>query len=136
MERTNRAKLIGIIHMQKAVAKLTDDEYRSIINSITGNSSCIGCNMQQLYSIHANLNSVLKLQGQNPFIFNINRKKKDIRNALESRAQKVLGENWHARLAGYLKKINRQSINGCTPSEIRQVMGWISTIEREVGNGK
>ena len=39
-EKTYRARLIGMIHMQKSAAQLTNDEYRLILASATDKQTC------------------------------------------------------------------------------------------------
>lgn len=135
-EKSYRARLIGMIHMQKSAAQLTDDEYRLILTSATGKQSCSDCSIQELFAVHKDLNAVLIKQGKKGFVFyrNPNRKgKSTVQDAVIARAKAVLGDNWKERLDGYIQKINRTSIYKCSAKEIRQIMAWISSTEKRKG---
>ena len=138
-EKTYRARLIGMIHMQKSAAQLTDEEYRLIISGATGKQSCSDCNIKELFAIHYDLNAVLIKQGKKGFVFYRNPRPKGnttIQDAVVAKAKKVLGDNWNERLDGFLKKLNRTSLKSCTDKEIRQIMGWISSTERSKKDGR
>lgn len=133
-EKTYRDRLIGLIHMQKSAACLTDEEYRAIIAGSTGRESCVYCSIQELLAIHRDLNAVLIKQGKKGFTFYSKQRpsgKSSIQDAVIARAKKVLGESWEERLKGFLQKLNKTSVYKCTDKEVRQIMGWISTVERK-----
>lgn len=138
-EKTYRARLIGMIHMQKSAAQLTNDEYRLILAGATGKQTCSECSIQELFAVHKDLNAVLIKQGKKGFIFFRNpmpKGKTTIQDAVVAKAKKVLGDNWNERLDGFLKKLNRTSLKSCTDKEIRQIMGWISSTERSKKDGR
>ncbi|MDO5331807.1 MAG: DUF1018 domain-containing protein [Bacillota bacterium] len=138
-EKTFRERLIGLIHMQKSAAQLSDEDYRLIVAGATGKQSCSECNIQELFAIHNDLNAVLIKQGKKRFVFHrtvFPKKKNTIQDAVLYRAKRVLGDNWKERLDGYLQKINKTSVYSCSNTEIRQIMGWISTVEKRSENAK
>lgn len=138
-EKTFRDRLIGLIHMQKSAAQLSDEDYRLIVAGATGKQSCSECNNQELFAIHNDLNAVLIKQGKKRFVFHrtpLPKKKNTIQDAVLYRAKRVLGDNWKERLDGYLQKINKTSVYSCSNTEIRQIMGWISTVEKRSENAK
>lgn len=139
-EKSYRARLIGMIHIQKSAAKLTDEEYRALVTGATEKQSCSECSIQELFAIHRDLNAVLIKQGQKGFTFYRNSKPKGgatIQDAVIARAKKVLGESWEERLKGFLQKLNKTSVYKCTDKEVRQIMGWISSVaKKEKANGK
>lgn len=138
-EKSYRTRLIGMIHMQKSAAHITDDGYRLILMGATGKLTCSECSLKELFAVHKDLNTLLVKQGQKAFIFHRgpnHSNKPTIQNAVETRARKVLGENWKERLDGFLHKLNRTSVKDCTENEIRRIMGWISTTERRQKNAR
>lgn len=138
-EKSYRTRLIGMIHMQKSAAHITDDGYRLILIGATGKLTCTECSIKELFAVHKDLNTLLIKQGQKAFIFHRSPKhsnKPTIQNAVVARAKKVLGKNWKERLDGFLQKLNRPSVKDCTENEIRRIMGWISTTERRQKNAR
>lgn len=138
-QKSYRSRLVGMIHMQKSAAQLTNEEYRLILSGATGKQSCSDCSIQELFAVHKDLNAVLIKQGKKGFVFFRNpmpKGKSTIQEAVISRAKKVLGDTWKERLEGFLQKINRTSLRSCTEKEIRQIMGWISTVERSQKNAR
>ena len=138
-EKSYRTRLIGMIHMQKSAAHITDDGYRLILIGATGKMTCTECSIKELFAVHKDLNTLLVKQGQKAFIFNRIPKhsnKPTIQNAVVAKAKKVLGQNWKERLDGFLQKLNKTSVKDCTENEIRRIMGWISTTERRQKNAR
>lgn len=138
-EKTFRDRLIGLIHMQKSAAQLSDEDYRLIVAGATGKQTCSDCSIQELFAVHKDLNAVLIKQGKKGFVFYRTPKPKmklTIQDAVISRAKKVLGENWKERLDGFLLRMNKTSLYRCSDKEIRQIMGWISSTAKGGKNGK
>lgn len=138
-EKSYRTRLIGMIHMQKSAAHITDDGYRLILMGATGKLTCSECSIKELFAVHKDLNTLLVKQGQKAFVFHgspNHSNKKTIQNAVVARAKKVLGENWKERLDGFLQKLNKTSVKDCTENEVRRIMGWISTTERRQKNAR
>lgn len=138
-EKSYRTRLIGMIHMQKTAAHITDDGYRLILMGAAGKLSCSECSLKELFAVHKDLNTLLVKQGQKAFVFHRSPKhsnKPTIQNAVVAKAKKVLGQNWKERLDGFLQKLNKTSVKDCTENEIRRIMGWISTTERRKKNAR
>lgn len=136
MEKSYRARLIGMIHMQSNAAALTDEEYRSVIIGATGKDSCTHCEISELFAIHRDLNTVLVKQGRKPYVFHARKNRKmTIKDAVVAKANKVLGDDWSARLDGFMKRFNKSNLDACTDNEVRQIMAWLSTVERNKKNG-
>lgn len=138
-QKSYRTRLIGMIHMQKSAAHITDDGYRLILMGATGKLTCTECSLKELFAVHKDLNTLLVKQGQKAFIFHRrpnHSNKPTIQNAVVAKAKKVLGENWKERLDGFLHKLNKTSVKDCTENEIRRIMGWISTTERRKKNAR
>lgn len=127
--KTNKDKLIQLIHIQKGKIGLTDDDYRVILESTTGESSCSKLNYSQLFQVFNNLNNILKKQGKKALIFKKNTDA-TLQEAVVNRAEKILGPACQTRLQGFLQKIGKNSIQDCNFQELRRVMGFLSTIER------
>lgn len=135
---SNRSRLIGLIHMQKNAASLSDDEYRLIIAGATGKESCSVCDMKELYSVFHDMNAVLENKGHRPFYFhkvNNSNTKPSVKDAVVSRCKKLFGDNWNDRLQGFLNRMGKKSLFNCNDKEVRQIMGWLSTLERKQKNG-
>lgn len=58
-----RTRLIGMIHMQKLAAHITDDGYRLILMGATGKLTCTECSLKELFDVHKDLNTLLIKQG-------------------------------------------------------------------------
>lgn len=54
-----------------------------------------------------------------------------LQNIIRKRAREVLGNNWEARLQGFLdKSIGRSALSFCSMEELRNVIGWINRAEK------
>ena len=138
-EKSYRTRLIGMIHMQKSAAHITDDGYRLILMGAAGKLTCSECSLKELFAVHKDLNTLLVKQGQKAFIFHRgpnHSNKPTIQNAVVAKAKKVLGENWKERLDGFLQKLNKTSVKDCTENEIRRIMEWISTTVKREKNAR
>ncbi len=135
MKTDMRKKLLAIIHMQKKRLSLSDDDYRTILHSVTGYYSAKDFKTQEQFrAIIAVLNRQLGLLNlppvhpggarkyQSPFLY-----------AVSSKAKAVLGNSADARLAGYLKKMGKASLEECSPKELRRIMGFLSNISKTTG---
>lgn len=119
-----------MIHTQKSTAKLTDEEYRLIVSGATGKQSCTECNMQELFSIFADLNIVLQKKGKDRFFFKWEQHQGTIQDSIISRAKRILGDDWERRLHGFLQNHQKQNLSQCSEKELRQIQGWLSNVER------
>ncbi|MEL3908037.1 MAG: hypothetical protein P1P64_03350 [Treponemataceae bacterium] len=127
---SRRKKCLALIHIQKARAGLTDDEYSSLLLGTVGVDSAAKVkSLAQLNLVIGELNKILKAKGINPR-GNYTQKDKAFLNAVKARATTVLGTHSEKRLAGFLKKLGKQKLEDCTSYELRRVMGFLSTVER------
>lgn len=130
-KKSNRSRLIAMIHTQKSAAQLTDEEYRLIIYGATGNQSCTECSMQDLFKIFADMNIVLELKGKRKVLFQVGTTPgKTLQDSVIARAKKILGDEWEIRLKGFLKSHQKENLSQCSDKELRQIQGWLSNVER------
>lgn len=133
-KKSNRTRLISLIHAQKKVSHLNDENYRTIIYGATGKQSCSECDMSELKSIFNDLNVILERQNQKTFRFFPSRQTTQ-KEAVIVRAKNILGEDWEARITQFVQsRVKKHSLSLCTQKELRQVMGFISTIGRMEDN--
>lgn len=129
--KSNRARLISMIHAQKNAAKLDEDCYRTIIFGATGKQSCTECDMTELRAVFYDLNIVLERQGKQTFRFFAKNEHPTQLDAVKVRAKKILGTDWQARLDQFIQtKVRKSSLSYLTQKELRQVMGFLSAVER------
>lgn len=129
-KKSNRSRLIAMIHTQKSAAQLTDEEYRLIIYGATGNQSCTECSMQDLFKIFADMNIVLERKGKEKFFFKWEQHQGTLQDSVIARAKKILGDEWEIRLKGFLKSHQKENLSQCSDKELRQIQGWLSNVER------
>ena len=132
-KKTNRSRLIAMIHTMKTTARLSEDEYRLILSGATGKESCKDCSMKELFAVFDDMNIVLQKKGEKKFFFKWEHQQSTMQDAVIARAKKVLGESWEERLKGFLQKLNKTSVYKCTDNEVRQIMGWISSVAKKEG---
>lgn len=129
--RSTRNRLISLIHAQKTLAQLTEDEYRLIVSGATDHTSCSECTIKELFSIFRDLNIILSKQGKQKFVFSKQKIFPNLKNAILARAKRLLGSEYEIRLNGYLARLKRTSLDDCNNNELRQIMGFLSTLERK-----
>lgn len=130
-QKSNRTRLISLIHAQKNAAVLDDETYRIIVNGATGKDSCSDCTMQELKNIFVDLNSVLCKQGKRTFSFYQRWEPPSLSDAVTARAKKILGEDWRNRLDSFSQsKFGKKSFRCCDNSELRRMMAFLTTLER------
>lgn len=133
--KTNRTRLIGIIHAQRTAADLDEVAYRAVIGGATGNETCAACTMTQLKSVFYALNTVLTRQGKKPFVFIPRYEAPSLLDAVLARAEKILGTDYQVRLDLFIQtKVRKASLSCLTQRELRQVMGFLSNVERRERN--
>lgn len=135
--RSNRSRLIGLIHCQKSALGLSDEEYRIIVRGATEKTSCSDCDMTELFKVFDDLNTLLEQNGKTRFYFKKQEggAKASFQDSVIFRAKKVFGETWFARLQGFLKSKGKTSLSDCDSKDLRQIMGWISAVQRRSRNG-
>ena len=120
-----------MIHMQKKDLHLDDEAYRAILAGETSHESCADCTMGELFIIFNALNNILLSYGKTayrffPFVY-----KNTLRNAVDIRAKKILGDRAESRLEKFIQtKLQKTSLDECTDRELRRVMGFLSSVER------
>ena len=83
-EKSYRTRLIGMIHMQKTAAHITDDGYRLILMGATGKLTCSECSLKELFAVHKDLNTLLVKQGQKAFVFHRSPKHSNKKGLMDS----------------------------------------------------
>lgn len=127
----NRSKLLAMIHMQKKDLHLDDEAYRAILAGETSHESCADCTMDELITVFNALNNVLLSLGKTPYRFFPSAYKNTLRDAADARAKQILGVHAATRLQKFIQtKLQKSSLAACTDSELRRVMGFLSSIER------
>lgn len=132
LTEAKRKKYLSLIHLQKAKAHLDDEAYVTILYSCAAvDSAAKITTVQQFEAVVTALNKVLIAQGQAPqgdraYVPHASA----FLNAVKARACRILGISWEQRLAGYLKKTGKARLEECSPSQLRRVMGFLSTVER------
>jgi hypothetical protein len=132
-----RNRLISMIHAQQTAAGFDADAGRDIKFRITGKYSCKDCSTAELFEIFSAFNKILLSQHRQAFYFRSNRTTKPtMREAVEARADKILGTDSKDRLQRFVaQRLHKISLAYCTDKELRSVMGFLSTVERR-GKGE
>lgn len=131
METSTKSRLIKLIHTQKRQAGLNDAEYRALLmGASSGKDSCTAMNHKELFNVFNGLNHLLIKQGQKPFVFVSRPGYATLKDAVLARAENVLGEDYKSRLDGFLARMKKPSLKDCSDKDLRQIMGFLSTLER------
>lgn len=129
--KSNRSRLISLIHLQKKEAALEEGVYRIIIFSATGKESCGECSLSELKAVFTDLNSVLEKQGKKPFSFYYRRELPELKDAVRARARKILGDDWQNRIDSFAQaKFSKAKYMLCSKSELRRIMAFLTNMER------
>jgi hypothetical protein len=130
-QKSNRARLISLIHAQKNSAGLDDNTYRLIISGATGKQSCAECTMKELNTVFADLNSILARLGKSTYRFYPRWETPSLCDAVSARARKILGDDWKTRLDNFARsRFKKNAYNKCDPNELRSIMAFLSKMER------
>lgn len=136
-KKTNRTRLISLIHAQKNSAALDDETYRLIIAGATGKQSCTDCSMQELKTVFADLNAVLLKQGNQTFSFYPKWENPSLLDAVAARAKNTLGTEWKNRLNSFVQnKFKKDTYTKCSSNELRSVMAFLTKVERREREAK
>ena len=132
LTEAKRKKYLSLIHLQKAKAHLDDEEYVTVLYSCASvDSAAKIMTIQQFEAVITALNKLLAAQGQSPLgDQNYIPHSSSFLHTVKVRACRILGPMWEQRLTGYLKKIGKARLEECSPSQLRRVMGFLSTVER------
>jgi hypothetical protein len=118
------------IHILKKEAVLADDDYHSLLSGAAGVTSAADIDTpDQYYRVVFALEKYILSIGKVPS-GRQERTKKAFPEAVAERAKHVLGPAYRNRLAGYLKKMGKADLGDCSDRELRRVMGFLSTVER------
>ena len=132
LTEAKRKKYLSLIHLQKAKAHLDDETYVTILYSYAAvDSAAKITTIQQFEAVITALNKLLAAQGHSPLgDRNYIPHSSAFLNAVKVRACRILGPMWEQLLIGSLKKIGKSRLEECSNSQLRRVMGFLSTIER------
>ena len=131
-QKSTRSRLIGLIHVQKTVAKLDDETYRTIISGATGKESCTECTTQELRAIFRDLNLILEKQDKKTFSFYPRWEPPTLKDAVIARAKKILGDDWENRLDSFSQsKFSKTKFRLCNKSELLRIMAFLTNVERK-----
>jgi hypothetical protein len=118
------------IHILKKEAALTDDEYRSLLSGAAGVSSAADIKTpDQYYRVVFTLEKYLASVGKTPSGHAAN-SKKPLPEVILDRAKRILGPGYRNRVTGYLRKMGKAGLDDCSSLELRRVMGFLSSIEK------
>lgn len=127
-------KLKAIVHMQKERLALKEDEYRAILYAVSGKTSAACMNYFELSACINAMNRMLIQYGKPTCGFintKANGKNGKFIIAVKTKAKKVLGSTNDARLKDYLAKMQKTSLEQCNHTELRRIMGFLSTLEKK-----
>ena len=117
------------IHILKKEAALTDDEYRSLLSGAAGVSSAADIETpDQYYKVVFTLEKYIASIGKTPSGRAAN--KRTLSETVLNRAKRILGPGYRNRITGYLRKMGKTDLGDCSDRELRRVMGFLSSIER------
>ena len=135
--KTNRSRLISLIHAQKNSAGLDEETYRLIVSGATGKHSCSECSMKELKEIFSDLNSVLSKQGKECYSFYPRWENPSMCDAVTARAKKLLGKDWKNRLDSFSQtRFSKAKYILCTNAELRSIMAFLTNLERKEQRAK
>ena len=154
---SKRQSLIALVHIAKSKARvcskcgliafgtdtcpkcgkklcfMPDFWYRSILQSATGSDSCSFMESDDLEKVMDVFNEA-GFRKAFPYISPRAEQAKQnaaVRRNIRFRAEQVLGDNWQARVNGFVKsKMGKNSLSFCNAMELRKVIGWINATDR------
>ncbi|MDR0878967.1 MAG: regulatory protein GemA [Treponema sp.] len=126
------------IHVLKKEAGITDEEYRSLLNGAAGVGSAAEIESpDQYYKVIKTLEKYLISTGKPPTGKPVPAaKRKTLFEVVQDRAKHILGPGCQNRMAGYLRKMGKNDLYDCSDRELRRVMGFLSTVERQGKAGR
>ena len=114
------------IHVLKKQSGITDDEYRSLLVGAAEVDSAKDIETpDQYYKVISCLERYLLSIGKLS-----SRPVGSFLDAVQKRAERILGPDYRKRLGGYLQKMGKKNLNECSDRELRRVMGFLSSIEK------
>jgi hypothetical protein len=126
------------IHVLKKEAGISDEEYRSLLSGAVGvNSAAAIETPDQYYKVIKSLEKYLVSIGKLPTGKPVPAaKRKTLFEVVQDRAKHILGPGYQNRMSGYLRKMGKADLYDCTDRELRRVMGFLSTVERQGKAGR
>jgi hypothetical protein len=126
------------IHVLKKEAGLTDEDYRSLLAGAAGVASAADIETpDQYYRVITALEKYLVSIGKLPTGRPVpESKRRAFFEVVRERAKHILGPAYQNRMAGYLRKMGKKDLHDCSDRELRRVMGFLSTVERQGKAGR
>lgn len=152
-----RKKLIGLIHQQKAKAKvcdickkvffsdkcpdcqagghrIRDEEYRSFLQLYAGKTSCSQMDEIELKMVATAFDDLGYRGYWKRRSEEHRRRQTQTIHIIKKEAARVLGEFWADRLDGFVDKvIKKDSLYELDDNELRQVIGWLRRLKKSSG---
>ncbi|WP_320130276.1 phage protein GemA/Gp16 family protein [uncultured Sphaerochaeta sp.] len=112
-------------------ASLKDQEYRKLLESLTGKTSCHDMNDNQLRKV-MDLFDRAGFAKAYPYEPPPERKQKyAVIRQIERRAKIVLGPGWAIRVDGFCTKtFGKSGLTNLNPVQLRNVIGWINRLDK------
>jgi hypothetical protein len=126
------------IHVLKKEAGLTDEDYRAILSGTARVDSAADIETpDQYYKVITALEKYLVSIGKPPTGKPAPvSKRRTFFEAVQERAKHILGQSYQNRMAGYLRKMGKKDLYDCSDRELRRVMGFLSSLERQEKEGR
>lgn len=115
----------------RVLHQMPDCWYRSVLEELTGKDSCSLMEEEELRKVMDYFNQAGF--SQLPYVSPRSEQRKQdaaVRAQILRRAAEVLGDNWEARLSGFVAKMGKTALYSCGSRELRKVIGWINRIDR------
>jgi hypothetical protein len=122
------------IHVLKKEAGLTDEDYRSLLIGAARVDSAADIETpDQYYKVISALEKYLVSIGKPPTGRPV---PVSFLEAVQERAKRILGHGYQGRMSGYLRKMGKKDLYDCSDRELRRVMGFLSSLERQEKEGR
>jgi len=121
------------IHVLKKEAGLSDGEYRALLHGAAGVDSAAKIETPDQYykvitALEKYLGSIGKPPTGRPAPSSV---KRTVYDVVRDRAKRLMGDGYHRRLTGYLRKMGKKELGDCSDRELRRVMGFLSILEKQ-----
>ena len=112
---------------------ISESRYRDSLDLLTGKRSCSDMDERELQKVYGMFQRV----GFTPVQTRIDPARSQAaslrrtRRSIERRAKDFLGDNWEARLNGFVRKsISVDSLEFCDAQQLRKVQGWLTRTQK------
>lgn len=127
-----RAELIKKIHVQKRDLSLDDDNYRLILESLSGRRSCADMDDEHLNLVSLALSKMLDNRGTRPGL-----RKNPNQQAFIARLMDYLHWNWSNTATFCERLTGKKSTKACSAAELSKIIrGMIAIIDQDIEKGK